>query len=209
MADDLAAMIADIEDDIERSDTAAIRTKITRAVKHYQSSRFWFNESRDTTFNTVASQSDYTIGTDIPATFYTIDSVWVTFGSDVLEVRKTDYLNLEDLLGGTTTESVPLLHSYVGGLIRLYPQPDTVYSVRVTGHEKIAAPASDAEADNPWMIDAYDLIKARAMAKLFAERYRDAEGAAIQRAVELDALSELQRITNSRTGTGSFRPTQF
>jgi len=202
-------MLAEIEDDLERSDTTAIRTKVLGAIRHYQSTRFWFNEGRATTFNTVASQSDYVFGTDISEVFYTVDGAWVTFGTSILEVRKCDYRDLETLLDGNGSESVPTLCAYVDNTLRLYPVPDIAYSVRVTGHEKIDAPASDAEADNPWMVEAYDLIKARAMAKLFAERYRDAEGAAIQRAVEGDALSELRASTNAKTGTGSFRPTQF
>jgi hypothetical protein len=204
----LTAMITEIEDDLERSDTAAIRTKILGAIRIIQKERFFFNESRDTTFNTVAGTQDYSAAI-VGAEFYEIDGVYITYGSSILDVDPVDYRVIELLRDATNTASVPTKYAYIDGLLCFYPEPDAAYSVRVTGHLKKDAPATDGEADNVWMTDGYDLIKARAMAKLFAERYRDVAGAAIAKTIESDARSALNGETNSKTGTGTVRSTKF
>src|SRR3990172_2383955 len=103
-----AALIAEILSDTERGtgETAAIRNKIASAIRHYSPTRFWFNESRDATFNTVIDQSDYAFGTDITPEFYTIDGLFMTEGSNVYDLRHADYRSLEILLDANTTSSL-------------------------------------------------------------------------------------------------------
>lgn len=206
-----AVMIAEILSDTDRGagETAAIRNKIAAAIRHYQPTRFWFNERRDTTFDTVADQSDYTFSTDIGAEFYDIDGLFLTEGSNVYPLRKADYRSLEILLDANTTSALPVSFAYVAQGLRIYPYPDAAYSVRVTGHEKLAAPATDDEAANAWMTEAYDLIMSRAKAELYAHRWEDASTAQIMRMAEGDALSRMQAVTSSKIGTGSVRPTRF
>lgn len=208
----LADMLAEIADDLERSDTAAFRSKITNAIRHYQPIRFSFNESRDTTFATVASTSVYS-WSDIGVEFYAIDGAFVTDGASVLDLNPADYRLLEVLIDGSASENLPTRYARLGSGMRLYPVPNAVYSVRVTGHIKVAAPASDSEADNPWMNEGYDLIKARAKAELYAHRYTDdpaaAQGALIMREAEESAYWNLKGTTARQTGTGSFVPTSF
>lgn len=202
-------MIDEIEEDLERSDTAAIRVKIAGAIRHYQKTRFWFNETRSVTFNTVAAQADYTFNGDIAAEFYTIDAALITQGTNIIDMARGDYRALEILLNGNAANALPTTFAYFGKGARIYPQPDQIYSVRITGHEKIAGPITDVESDNVWMNEGYDLIMARAKAVLYAKRYRDVEGAAIELQAETDALSELNGATNQKTGTGQVRPTKF
>lgn len=206
---DLATMIAEIEADTERSDTAAIRVKINSSIRHYQPHRFWFNESRDATFNTVVGQTLYGLGSDIPANFYHIDGVWLTVGTNVYEVARTDYRALEQLLDGTSTPNQPTLYSFINGSLRFFPEPNDAYQVRVTGHIKLDAPATDVEANNPWMTQAYDLIMARAKAELYAHRWEDPGFAQLMRIAEEEARSRLVGESAVKTGTGAFVPTQF
>lgn len=205
----LAAMIADIEEDLERSDTAAIRGKIAEAIRFYQPKFFWFNESRNVEFATVIHQSDYDFITSITTEFYTIDGAFLTEGGNILDMRKTDYRALEILLDANSTSAQPIAFAYVARGLRLYPRPNAVYPARLTGHIKIAVPLADDAAGNEWMTEAFDLIKARAKALLYATRYRDTDGAAIERVVEADALSNLQSTTASKVGTGEIRPTRL
>jgi hypothetical protein len=203
-------MIAEIESDTERSDTAAIRNKIAAAIRHYQPTRFWFNEDRDVTFNTVADQSDYDFVTDITQEFYTIDGLFLTEGSNVYGLRPADYRGLEVLLDANTTSALPVSFAYIDRKLRLYPYPDDVYSVRVTGHIKVAVPTTDDEAGNAWFTEAYDLIMSRAKAELYVHRWEDPGNlAAMMRVAEQDAFSRLVSTTNSKVGTGTIRPTQF
>ena len=56
----LATLKSRIADDISRSDlTTQIANSITDAITYYQNRRFFFNETRSETFDTVAAQSLY------------------------------------------------------------------------------------------------------------------------------------------------------
>lgn len=205
-------MIAEILSDTERGagETAAIRNKIAAAIRHYQPTRFWFNESRDATFNTVIDQSDYAFGTDITPEFYTVDGLFLTEGSNVYALRPADYRELEVLLDANTTSALPVSFAYIDRKLRIYPYPDAVYSVRITGQVKIAVPTTDADADNAWFTEAYDLIMSRAKAEMYVHRWEDPGTlAALMRVAERDAFERLMAATNSKVGTGTIRPTQF
>lgn len=206
----LATMLAEIQADMERSsasDITAQRAKINAAIRHYQPKRFWFNESRAVTFNTVASTAVYTFAT-IGTEFYKIDGVYLTNGSAITELERVNYTELEPGQA-TPTEAAPLAYAYIAKSIRLYDVPDAIYAVRLTGHIKIEAPASDAEADNIWMTEAYDLIMSRAKAELYAHRYEDYSAAQIMRAAEGDALSRLLAATHSNVALGHLEATEF
>lgn len=208
---DQATMIAEILSDTERGagETAAIRNKIAAAIRHYSPTRFWFNESRDATFSTVIDQSDYAFGSDITPEFYTIDGLFLTEGSNVYALRPADYRGLEILLDANTTSALPVSFAYIDRKLRVYPYPDAVYSVRITGQVKIAIPSTDEDAGNEWFTEAYDLIMSRAKAELYAHRWEDMNQAAVMRAAEQEAFSRLAATTNSKVGTGTIRPTQF
>lgn len=202
-------MLAEMADDMERSDTDAFTSKINAAIRQYQPKRFFFNEGRNTTFNTVAS-TDFYAWAAIGVEFYTVDGVFVTdTGGNVLEVRSCDYRELELLADASASENLPTLYAYIAGGLRFYPAPDQAYSVRITGHLKIAAPEADDEAYNPWMTEAYDLIMSRAKAELYAHRYGDPSMAAVMQAAEESALDRLNRASAKKMGTGQFVPTQF
>lgn len=201
-------MLAEIQADLKRtatSDVTAMRNKIAAAIRHYQPRRFYFNESRTVTFNTVAATSKYswaTIGTE----FYTIDGAFVTDGTNVLGLRKSNYLEFET---PNTGNSRPDAFAFIDGGLAFWPIPDAIYSIRLTGHVKVAAPAADADANNPWMTEAYDLIMSRAKAELYAHRWLNPNLAQVMQAAEASALSSLQSATGSKVATGRLTPTEF
>lgn len=204
-------MRAEIEDDTLRSDTTAINSKIALAVGYYQPKRFWFNESRSVTFSTVdgVDSYDFGAGQEITTEFYTIDSVYVTEDGRQHDVSRRDYRALETLIDTTPDEGRPYCYAYVNRALRFYPVPDAIYTVRVTGHIKIASPAADDTAANEWMVEAYDLIMARAKAKLYADRWEDPINAAVQVEIERQELLRLRSATTSKVGSGQLIPTQF
>jgi hypothetical protein len=205
----LADMLAEMASDMERSDDAAFRSKIAAAIRHYQPTRFFFNESRSTVFN-AAIGADFYDWAAIGNEFYAIDGVFVTdTGGNVLEVRRCDYRELELIIDSTSSQNTPTIFASIGGGLRVYPVPNDVYPVRVTGHIKAPAPASDDETGNPWMAEAYDLIMSRAKAELYAHRYEDSASALVMREAESDAFSRLKKASGTKTGTGFFVPTQF
>lgn len=211
----LAIMLAEIQADTGRTATAqvtAMRSKIAAAIRHYQAKRFYFNETRAATFNTVAGTDTYAFNTatttgTIPYEFYKIDGVWVAFAAgDVREMDVMDYALIEAEADSVTSNSQPSAYAWVNKALRFDYPFDAVYAVRIGGHLKIAAPATDAETDNPWMTEAYDLIMARAKAELYAHKWEDPNNAALMVQAEASALKVLQEATNDKERTGYVTP---
>ncbi len=211
-------LLTQMQADMGRTSSAfqtAAGLAIDRAIVHYQGKRFWFNESRSTTFNTVAGTDTYAFNTAtttgaITAQFYKIDGVWITIAAnDIRELERVDYDDVEGYWDENTTQGEPLEYAYINRGIRLWRNPDAVYSVRIAGHIKVAAPASDGETDNPWMTEAYDLIMCRAKAELYAHRLEDPGNAALMREAERDALNRLISDTYDKTAPGYLTATEF
>lgn len=203
---------AEILDDLERDealDGDRVERAITAAIRFYQSRRFYFNESRDVTFDTVQGQWVYGFGTDIPTEFYKIDLVAREEDANDYRLCVRDYRDIELLNDGSATEGEPTSYGYINRALAFYPVPDKAYTIRLTGHVKIEAPASDGEPDNPWMVEAYELIRCRAKASLSLHAYQNAEMAAVMRVAENEALSALMSATMDRAGTGHIVPSQF
>jgi len=202
-------MVAEMADDMKRSDSDAFINKINAAIRHYQPKRFWFNESRTVTFSMVADTDTYsftTIGTE----FYQIDGVFVTIATgDVREMVRANYAALEAMADSDTTSGEPSVYAYINRGLRFWSPPDDTYSARVTGHIKIAAPASGGESDNVWMTEAYDLIMSRAKAELYAHRYEDPANASVMQQAEASALRRLLSATGDKVATGYLTPTEF
>ncbi len=202
-------MIAEMADDMERSDSTAFGKKIDAAIRQYQPRRFWFNESRAVTFNTVASTDVYTFAT-IGTEFYKIDGVFMTISaSDVREMDRVDYSYLEETAGEDTTTGEPEVYAYINKAIRFWRSPDAIYATRLVGHITAAAPATSDEADNVWMTEAYDLIMSRAKSELYAHRYEDPTNAAIMREAEADALRRLLGATHDKVAPTYLEATEF
>lgn len=203
-------MIAEILSDTERgsSQTAAVRSKIAAAITQYQKTRFWFNESRDVTFNTVAAQAEYTFAT-IGTELYKIDGAYITASDqDIRELDRVSYVDLEAVFGNPTT-NVPTSYAYVNRAIRLSTLPDAAYAVRLVGHIRIDPPATDDTADNEWFTEAYELIMCHAKALLYAHRWEDPVQAQTMRVAASTAYSLLRNATADKTRTGHLELTEF
>lgn len=209
-----ATMQTEILADLRRSSAqlgSQTLSAISAAIKFYQPQRFWFNESRSVTFNTVQSQSVYTFGTsgDITTEFYRIDGGVITEDSDNRPLRRGDYVALETMIDGNSTEGRPTRFAYIAKSLRLYPVPDAAYAVRLFGHIKLAEPENDNDTGNDWFVEAYELIKCRAKAYLGAHVLMDLNMAAVMRAAEQDAFKALKKATTDKVATGTLVPTQW
>ncbi len=168
-----------IADDIARSDlTSQIASAITTAIEAYQDNRLFFNESRDITFNTGADQDFYSSSdeSNIPDL---INIDWMTIlisTNDLRTLERRDPQEVDYDAGNTSSTNQPYSYAYYQQKIRLYPKPSSsAWTVRVQGHVKAAAPASDAETGNPWMTYAERLIRSRAKYELAVHVLKDNE----------------------------------
>jgi hypothetical protein len=207
----LATLKADIADDLARSDLSTqIADAINRAITFYQNQRFWFNETRDETFSTVAAQARYSSSDDpaIPE-FVTLDALITTVAGQNRILKQADPVEFELLQDNSASQGEPYCFTYYDITIGLYPIPDDAYTVRMMGHIRKAAPATDDEADNVWMTHGYQLIRSRATAELAMRKTRDFSLAQAMQIAEGQEFTRLKAETSQRIATGQIRATCF
>lgn len=194
--------------------TSQVDQGIADAIRFYQPKRFYFNEKRTVTFSTVAGTDTYTFNTPtltgtVGAEFYKIDQVLIQIGANWDIMGRVDYDWLEQVADNNTEQGQPYNYAYIDRAMRIYPIPGDIYTIRVIGHVKAAAPASDSEADNVWMNEAYELIRSRAKAQIAMHVLED-EGLAQRMAImEKSALGTLRAETYRKTEGGMIAPTYF
>lgn len=201
----LADMKASIAAEIYRDDlTDAISNEIGRAIVFYQRKRFFFNETRLLTFNTVVGQEFYGAAAEprIP-NLLQIDYVQVTQNGRPLPLEMTDAETM-DLWEGTPASGAPSRYSYFEGQLRVHPSPNLAYPLRISGLVRIPAPASEVEAANYWMNDAEELIRSRAKRNLYLHHLADQGMAASMKAAEDEALQSLIAESTQRQNVYAF-----
>ena len=207
----LSALKSQIVDDLARTDlTTPIADAITASINFYKPKFFYFNQSRAATFSTVADQSSYGVGddADIPL-FVKIDEVFITdSGSNVFPLKHYQHERMEVLLDTNAATGRSFAYSYYEKKFYLYSIPDAVYTIRPTGLIERAAPATDGEADNVWMTEAFELLRCRAKAYLYLHTIHNSSRAMDMQVAERQALTAL-REGNARTRRGQIEPTQF
>lgn len=205
----LAVMKSRIANELSRSDlTSEIATAISDAIAIHERERFWFNESRDKTFSTVAAQRVYTTSdASWISDIIEIDDLFVTVSGRQIRMDKADPTELE-LLSTSTTTGYPYLWAYLNSTIILYPTPDAIYTVRGVGHVRLTTLSGDSDS-NAWTTQAEALIRQTAKASLYAELLRDMEGAQVQSLLIQTTLERLRAETSRRKTVGQIVPTHF
>lgn len=208
-----------IADDLVRSDlTTQIGEAIEDAIEHYRTTRFWFNETRDATFATVAAQAVYDVDddADIPL-FFDIDQVFLVDGTQNYKLSKSDPQELEYLSDSGGSSSRPYRWAWFDRSFRLYPIPDAAYTIRPVGAIEKASPATDAETGNVWMTEAFELLRCHAKGLLAIHVIKHPLLATAMLGAELDGLGgatwaarkRMRGATNKRTTSGRITPTAF
>lgn len=167
----LGRMKARIANEIGRGDlTTDVANAISTAISYYQNERFYFNETRDITWNTVANQDIYT-SADVAnfANLIKIDYLFAYIGGQPYAIlplfpkaMEWSHLSTGDPIGQ------PLRFLHYAESIRLYPTPDQAYSMRMAGVLSLAEPASDSVTGNNWMTKAEEMIRCRAKYELYS-----------------------------------------
>lgn len=207
----LSALKTDIADDLGTSDyTSLIALEITKAIALYQNKRWWFGESKEYTFSTVADQADYAEGDDADiAKIIKLDAVHLVKASYTYELDWISHTEMDILNDGTADSGEPYNYSYFNSKITLYRVPDAVYTVRLLGQFIVAGPASDVEANNVWMTKAYDLIRAQVVKRIALSKMQDAELAQLQTPIIVEEERKFNKETMRRRSTGKLKPTRF
>lgn len=211
----LADLTSDIADDIDDT-TDEYGDQILKAVQGAQRwcerDTYYFNETRDQTFATVADQEWYgeAANAHIP-TLVKIQAVYCEDANDQrVTLKRVAPEEIETLADNSAASGEPYCWTYFNRQIRLYPTPDSAnYTIRLQlGPYRLTA-LTEGSDTSAWLDEAYDLLKARAKYILYKNTLKDPGLAA-------EALNdyETQRIallaeTASRHGTGYICPTSF
>lgn len=172
-----------VRDDLTGDLAGQLAIHIARAIEYFSDTRFWFNQ----------------IVTTFPATGETVAIPANVRKIDALSIPALDLALLPVPLAEQETGStgVPETFAYDNGDLRLYPAPETSYTLRLVGVKQIDAPADDG-SENEWTDEAQDLIVARARMTLCRDQFRDPEGATLAKAAVEEALDRLQHETAKR-----------
>jgi hypothetical protein len=215
----LAIMKARIASELRRSNISTqIASAIETAIKSYQHERFDWNESREISFNTVNGQWQYDADDDADlGLVLRWDYVLAEIGGNYYTLMPMTPGQIELLNGDGDFFGQPLNWAYYGNQFLVYPIPNEAFPIRIGGMIAKAAPATDAEANNVWMVQAEKLIRCRAKYELYTHVLMDQVMAA-QFNPDNDlgptakALMELRQRTNWLTNQGGgfcVTPTQF
>ena len=182
-----AIMKARIADEFvnESITTAQIENAIKTAIKHYEREGFWFNQKTGT-FATVASQETYASAdnADIPY-IVRIDTMRSSFGNILKPLTNEQ---IEDMQDGSI-EGSPGFYTRYENEIRLYPIPDTAYTITMGYVYKLTTLAADADT-NAWTDECEELTRQAAKRILctdilmqddMAQRYAELERVAYDR----------------------------
>jgi hypothetical protein len=193
----------DIAEDLDAADgyyDAAIIRAIKEAIRFHGKELFYFNEVIGMTFNTVSGQEFYDVAdhSDIP-NLRRIENMWTVSGSG----RRALCRNYNTEIDGErlTQQRQPFAFAYANMKIRLYPIPDAIYTVKLDGWKSISEP-DDWSLETEWANEAYDLILARASAKLSKNTIIDRDRARDREKDEAEALQALRTRTDSAISKG-------
>lgn len=215
----LATMKSRIASELRRSNiTTQIASAIETAIESYRHERFWFSETREITFDTVANQWQYDSSDNANlGLILRWDYVLAQIGDEYYTLMPMSPEQIETLNGAGDFLGQPLNWGFYNDQFLIYPIPVDVYPIRIGGMIAKASPAADDEAGNPWMTSAEKLIRCRAKFELYTHVLMDAVQAAYfspenDTSPTATALKELRTRTNWLTNNGGgfcVRPTQF
>jgi len=151
--------------------SSPIKNAIQAAIAKWEREPFYFNEiySADL-FSTVTGQELYTTsggGSNLLGTSPDLLRLHIKISGNRYPITLRSWQYLEDTSANPTVTGQPFDYAYLATTMRLYPIPDGVYPITISGTQRFAPLVSPGDA-NAWTKDAFDLI--RAEAKLYLAR---------------------------------------
>lgn len=206
---ELKSKVSDDIDDEQGTNGARIAYEVQAAIEHFEVERFDFNVTRAITFDTVDGQEWYGEADNEKIPYLLkIDDVYSYNNGQASFITRVDPDELEVLSDTTGSTGEPYFYAYTENQIRLYPIPAaTVYPIRVSALYRL--PTITDDQSNDWTNRAFELIRHRAVFKLWATVLDDQVKASKAKALEMEALNNLRIKRSLKSGTGLIRPTAF
>ncbi|MGU3399232.1 hypothetical protein ACLBWS_05735 [Brucellaceae bacterium D45D] len=209
---DMMTVIADEIDDTTGEYTAQIQNCIFSAIRFCERDVYYFNETRDVTFPTIANREwyDATDNANIPTLVRIVAAYCEDDRGERTTLRRVPPEEIEIVSDNAASRGEPYSYTYFGQRIRLYPVPsDTQYTIRLQlGPYRLAEIKSSTDS-NAWFTEAFDLVKARAKYHLYKDFLKDAPLAMAALNDFNEEQSALSAETSRRNGTGIIQGTCF
>lgn len=169
-----------IDDELLRSgdmNTQIVR-EINSAIKHYESTRFRWNEVRDWTVATTSAGTRYYSLTD---DFLRFDTLLVKYNDAFiyLEPKTWDYIEYRDR-EITATQGIPSEYAIYGHEIRLWPAPNGSYTLQgsyirrlIAADTNLSLTSTASATTNGWFTFGEELIRYRAKAAVQINYLKD------------------------------------
>ena len=194
IADELNRQPADIIGSPSLSVGLVINREINSAIRHYESTRFLWNETREATlFTTVSGTRNYSL----PANFLRMDTIKLVYSSSYIVLKPRTWAEMEEkdrLVTGSL--GVPADYVIHGTIVRLYPVANGAYTaigsymlrfpptsltgcytavIPMTGSRSftVTTTASHHNRINGWTTDGEELIRERAKAAIKIRYFTD------------------------------------
>jgi len=206
------AMITEMESILKRTDlTTEVGQAIDHAIDIFRNEKLWFMETKSKSFATVASQVYYTSSddADIGLTSDIYSAQIRISNTDYPLCKITDISEFEILQDGNTSTGQPTHWVWFESSIGIYPKPDDAYTITIIGNYVPAAPATDGEASNPWMVSAYDLVMFKALEFIYASHTDEIDRSRIFNQASQAQLDIHYTKTNRRKAGNRLIPTRF
>src|SRR5258708_33113878 len=127
-----------IASDLTRDDltgdylTSPIATAVSDTIKFYARERFWFNQTRTQTFNTVIGQVAYGVADlSIIPNIIRIDALFLPQNQSIYPLDRYEPDDFEVISGGMTGGGKPTAYTAIDQTILLWPTPTAVYTIRL------------------------------------------------------------------------------
>jgi len=193
----------------EATEGSNVQDCILDAIQHYEMQRFHFNQDRSETFSTVAAQQYY--GSSALASIPYIlefDNVAIDIASsDVRNLKKVPWETIQQWNADGASSGQPSHYAYYAQEIRLYPIPNNVWTVTISGLFQLAVPSLSTDT-GAWLTrgQGYNLIKYHAKSLFCADYIDDDKGAQKAAAKAQFELDELMRSLSRRQASGEIEP---
>ena len=127
ISDELNRAPTDIIGPASLSVGLVINREINAAIKHYESTRFRWNEVREATLaTTVAGTRNYSL----PAVFLKMDTLKLVYSGSYILIRPKSWQDIEEIdLSVTGNNGLPDRFALYGNILRLYPPPNGAYTL--------------------------------------------------------------------------------
>ena len=214
----LALLKAEIKDDLDDTDddyADYIAKAIRECIRRLQTRKLLFNVNREYTTATISGTDEYQLRVTASdqsdqayPRFMEVSKVYVEFSAT--DIREMGFIRPREFDTRVVVSGEPFKYTYLYDTVKLHFKPNSAdWTIHVHGHERIMWPVTDNEADNPWMLHAYNLIRAHVLADVFLYKKMQVDKARVFKEVEMAELNGLLvESDNAQVSTG-IKPTDF